>query len=131
MRVPSPTNSTAISRTPNGPPTTVESFSVTTSTAIPRSVSIPWMAHSRIETDLGIAVLVVTEKDSTVVGGPLGVLDIAVEFVGEGMRIAPVAIHEGKLGGLMALVAIIVTSVGDEFPVGRHGGGGVRGLCVC
>src|SRR5260370_830010 len=130
MRVPSPTNSTAISRTPNGPPTTVESFSVTTSTAIPRSVSILECAIHGIETDLGIAVLVVTEKDSTVVGGPLGVLDIAVEFVGEGTRIAGVAIHEVKLGGLMALVAIIVTSVGDEFPVGRHGGRIVGALTI-
>src|SRR6267143_2848508 len=38
-------------------------------------------AIDRIETDLGVALIVVTEEDATVVGSPLRVLDIAVELV--------------------------------------------------
>jgi len=38
------------------------------------------------------------------------------------MGIGAVAIHEVKLGGLMALVAIIEAGVGDKFSVGRNGG---------
>src|SRR5260370_6148469 len=79
-----------------------------------------------IKTDLGVALIVVTDIDATVVGGPLLVLDIAVEFVGEGMGIGAVAIHKIKLGSLMTLVAIIEAGVGNEFPVGRNGGRIVR-----
>src|SRR5260370_19993855 len=61
-------------------------------------------AIDRIETDLGVALIVVTKEDAAVVGSPFGVLDIAVEFIGEGMRIAGVAIHEVEICGLMALV---------------------------
>ena len=75
-----------------------------------------------IETDLGITMIVVTEIDAAVVGSPLRVLDIAVEFVRKGVRIGAIAIHEVKLGGLMALVTIIVAGVGDKFSVGRDRG---------
>src|SRR6202022_2845956 len=79
-------------------------------------------AIDRIETDFGVALIVVTEEDAAAVGSPLRVLDIAVEFIGERMRIATVAIHEVELCGLMALVTIIVAGVGDEFSVGRDYG---------
>src|SRR5205807_2494263 len=79
-------------------------------------------AVERIETDLGVTLIIVTDVDATVVGSPLRVLDIAVEFVGERMRIGAVAIHEVQLGGLMALKAIIEAGVSDELPVGRDGG---------
>ncbi len=75
-----------------------------------------------IETDLGVALIVVTEEDAAVIGSPLRVLDIAVEFIGERVRIGAVAIHEVQLGSLMALVAIIVSGVGDPFAVRRDFG---------
>src|SRR4029077_20795163 len=68
-----------------------------------------------IETNFGVALIVVTKEDSTVVGGPLRILDVAVEFVGDGVRIGAVAIHEVKLGGLMTLIAVVITGVGDEL----------------
>ncbi len=76
-------------------------------------------AVDREETDLGVALIVVTKEDAAIVGSPLWVLDIAVEFIGERMRIAAVAIHQIKLGRLVALIAIIVAGVSDEFSVGR------------
>src|SRR5207249_9132776 len=56
------------------------------------------------------------------VGRPLRVLDVTVEFSGEGVRAAAIAVHQVKLGGLMALVPIIVAGVSDESSVGRNGG---------
>src|SRR5690242_3600277 len=87
-------------------------------------------AGYRIETYFGIALIVVAEVDAAVVWSPLGVLDIAIEFVRERVCIAAIAIHEVELGGLMALVAVIVAGVGDEFSVGRHGGRIVRPFAI-
>src|SRR3989442_10156282 len=83
-----------------------------------------------IETYLGIALIVVTKIDAAVVRRPLRILDIAIEFVGEGARIAAVAIHEVKLGRLRALVAVIVGGVGNEFAVGGDGGRIVRAFAI-
>src|SRR5437588_4716271 len=83
-----------------------------------------------IETYLGIALIVVAEIDAAVVRSPLGVLDIAIEYVRQGMRIGAIADHQVELGGLMALVAVIVAGVGDEFSVGRHSGRIVRPFAV-
>ena len=83
-----------------------------------------------IETYLGIALIVVAEIDAAVVRSPLGVLDIAIEFVRQGMRIGAIAIHEVEFGRLMALVAVIVAGVGDEFSVGRHSGRIVRAFAI-
>src|SRR5258708_1308008 len=66
-----------------------------------------------IETDLGIPLIVVADIDAAAVGSPLRFLDIAIELIGEGMRIGAVTIREVKLGGLMALVTIIEASVSD------------------
>src|SRR5712664_549707 len=79
-------------------------------------------AFDGVETDLGVALIVVTDIDATIVVSPLRVLDIAVEFVRKRMRARAIAIHQVQLGGLMALVAVIVAGVSDEFPVGRNGG---------
>src|SRR6266478_2546927 len=79
-------------------------------------------AVSGIETDLGIAFAIVSDINAAVVGRPLRILDIAVELVGKGMGIGAVAIHEVKLGGLMALVAVIVAGVGNELAIRRDGG---------
>jgi hypothetical protein len=79
-------------------------------------------AFDGVETNFGVALIVVTEIDTAVVGSPLRVLDIAVEFVRKRMRARAVAIHEVQLGGLMALVAVIVAGVGDELAVGRDSG---------
>src|SRR5260370_15186046 len=82
------------------------------------------------ESDLGVTLIVVADIDATVIGSPLRILDIAVELLGEGTRIGAVAIHKIKLGGLMALVAIIEASVGNEFPVGRNGGRSFRAYVI-
>src|SRR5467141_87883 len=79
-------------------------------------------AFDGVETDLGVALIVVTDIDATVVVSPLRVLDIAVEFVRERMRARAIAIHEVQLGGLMALVAVIVAGVGNELAIRRDGG---------
>src|SRR5260370_24610540 len=83
------------------------------------------------ESDVGFTLIVVADIDATVIGSPLRILDIAVELLGEGTRIGAVAIHKIKLGGLMALVAIIEASVGNEFPVGRNGGPIVLTVSEC
>src|SRR5260370_25123420 len=83
-------------------------------------------AINGIESDLGVTLIVVADIDATAIGSPLRILDIAVELLGEGRRIGGVEINKIKLGGLMTLVAIIEASVGNEFPVGRNGGGIVR-----
>src|SRR6202043_2611223 len=61
------------------------------------------------------------EIEAGVVGGPFGILNVAVEFVIDGMGTAAVAVHDVKLGGLVSLVAVVETGVGDEFSVGRRG----------
>ena len=74
--------------------------------------------------------IVEAEVDAGAVGCPLRVLDVAVEFSGEGVRAGAIAVHQVKLGGLMALVPIIVAGVGDEFSVGRNGGCIIRSFAI-
>ena len=42
------------------------------------------------------------------------------------MGIGAIAIHEIELGGLVTLVTVVVTVVGDELAVGRNGGRCIR-----
>src|SRR2546430_14217835 len=49
-----------------------------------------------IEANFGIALIVVAEVDTGVVGSPLRVLDVAIELVGEGVRAGAIAIHRSE-----------------------------------
>src|SRR6266850_6846339 len=77
-----------------------------------------------------ITLIIIAEVDAAAVGGPLWVQDVAVEFVGEGMGTGAIAVHEIELGSLVALIAIVVAGVSDEFSVGRNSRRIVRSLAV-
>src|SRR6266849_1672947 len=72
-------------------------------------------AVEQTKANFGIALIIVAEVDATTVGGPLRILDVAVEFVVQGVRAGAIAVHEIELGGLVALIAIVVTGVSDEL----------------
>src|SRR5216683_2873928 len=74
--------------------------------------------------DFGVALIVVEEIDAGIVRCPFRRLDVAIEFVGDGMGAAAVAVHQIELGGLVALVAVVESGVCDEFSVRRP-----RGAC--
>src|SRR6266851_4170589 len=82
------------------------------------------------EADFGVTLIVVEEIDAGVVGRPFGRLDVAIEFVRDGARAAAVAVHEIELGGLVALVAVVESGVGDEFSVGRGAGGVIGAFAI-
>src|SRR5262249_1285035 len=77
-------------------------------------------ALSRIEADLRITLVVIAEINTAVIGRPLGLADVAVEFFGKRVRAGAVAVHKVELRSLMALEAIVVPGVGDPFAVGRN-----------
>ena len=87
-------------------------------------------AVEQTKANFGIALIIVAEVDAATVGGPLRILDVAVEFVVQGVRAGAIAVHEIELGGLVALIAIVVTGVSDEFSVGRNGRRIVRSFAV-
>src|SRR6266852_3185449 len=80
--------------------------------------------------DFGVALIVVEEIDAGIVRRPFRRLDVAVEFVGDGMGGAAVAVHQIELGGLVALVAVVESGVGDEFTAGRNSGSVVRAFAI-
>src|SRR5713226_4974667 len=43
---------------------------------------------------------------------------------------AAVAVHQVELGGLVALVAVVESGVGDEFSAGRNAGSVVRAFAI-
>jgi len=50
-------------------------------------------AIGREKTDLCVAMIVVLKVDAAIVGGPDWILDVEVEFVGDGMGARAVALH--------------------------------------
>src|SRR5882757_1830331 len=77
-------------------------------------------AVRRGETDLSVALVVVEEINAGVVGRPVRRQNVAIELVGDGTGASAVAVHDVELGGLMTLVAVVESSVGDPFAVGRN-----------
>src|SRR5262249_15228119 len=69
------------------------------------------------EADLRVTLIVVLEVDAAIVGGPFRALDVAVEFVGNGVRAGAVTVHQVKLCRLVALKPIIEAGVGDRFAI--------------
>jgi hypothetical protein len=78
------------------------------------------VAVRRGEANLCVALVVVQEINTGIVGRPARRLNVAVQFVGDGMGAAAVAVHDVELGGLVTLVAVIETGIGDPFAVGRN-----------
>ncbi len=82
------------------------------------------------EADFRVALVVVEEIDSGIVWRPAWRLNVAIELVGDGMGASAVAVHDVELGSLMTLVAVVESSVGDPFAVGRNVRIGVRSFAV-
>src|SRR6266852_5673259 len=74
------------------------------------------------EADFSIALIGVKKIDTAVVRGPVRALNVAIELVREGAGAATIAVHEIELGGLVTLIAVVETGVGDPLSVGRYGG---------
>src|SRR5882672_10721300 len=87
-------------------------------------------AVEETKANFGIALIIVAEVDAATVGGPLRVLDDTIKFVGQGVGAGAIAVHEIELDGLVALIAIVVAGVSDEFSVGRNGRRIVRSFAV-
>src|SRR3977135_2681123 len=87
-------------------------------------------AVRRGETDLSVALVVVEEINAGVVGRPVRRQNVAIELVGDGTGASAVAVHDVQLGGLMTLVAVVESSVGDPFAVGRNVRISIRSFAV-
>jgi len=68
--------------------------------------------------ELGVTLIGVGEENALAVGGPVGSGGVAIESRSYDVRIAAIAVGNLKVGGLVALVAVIEADVGDEFAVG-------------
>src|SRR5882762_4257791 len=77
-------------------------------------------AIDRVEADFCVALIGIKKIDTAVVGGPVRALDVAIELVRKGAGAAAIAIHEIELGGLVTLIAVVETGVGDPLSVGRY-----------
>src|ERR1700674_1279741 len=71
-----------------------------------------------VEADFGVALIIVAKIDARAVRSPLGILNVAVELIGEGARTTAVPIHQEEFGALVTLIAVVVAGVSDEFSVG-------------
>src|SRR6267378_5226635 len=78
-------------------------------------------AIDRVEADFCVALIGVKKIDTAVVGGPVRALDVAIELIREGVGAATITVHEIEFGGLVTLVAVVETDVGDPLSVGRYG----------
>src|SRR5262249_53835953 len=79
-----------------------------------------------VKANLAVALVVVLKKDAGAVGSPLVVGDVAVEFVGHGMRSGAITIHKIQLPRLVALIAVVESFVGDQLSIRGNGGRIVR-----
>src|SRR6267143_628574 len=78
-------------------------------------------AVDRVEANFCVALIGVKKIDTAVVGGPVRALDVAIELIREGVGAATITVHEIEFGGLVTLVAVVETGVGDPLSVGRYG----------
>src|SRR5206468_7792540 len=69
------------------------------------------------EANLRVALIGILEIHPAIVGRPLRPLNVAVEFLGNGVGPRAIAVHQVKLGGLVALQAVVEARVGDPFSI--------------
>src|SRR5215469_8567715 len=72
------------------------------------------------EAELGVPLVVIEEIDSAAILGPMWVADIAVEFVGDTVRVRAIALHQVQACDLVALKFVVEAGVGDALSVGRN-----------
>src|SRR6267143_3132361 len=84
----------------------------------------------RVEADFCVALIGIKKIDTAIVGGPVRALDVAIELIGEGTGSTAITVHEIQLGGLVTLVAVVETGVGDPLSVGRYGRRVIRSFAV-
>src|ERR1700693_2064323 len=77
-------------------------------------------AIDRVEADFCVTLIGVKKIDTAVVGGPSRALNVAIELLRERAGAAAIAVHEIELSGLVTLIAVVETDVGDPLSVGRY-----------
>src|SRR5882672_8307494 len=87
-------------------------------------------AIDRVEADFCVALIGVKKIDTAVVGSPVRALNVAIARVRERAGAAAIAVHEIELGGLVTLIAVVETGVGDPLSVRRYRGRVIRSLAV-